>query len=308
MDTSEKKKLEFTQITLDDLQKIYKYTSKYGEGSCQHSPVSMWSLSEKYGDEYCIEDDVLYILRKNLCGDEYRVYLAPMGEGDKKEQFKRIMADAAAFGEKVKFISLTENCKNALEEIFPGEFVIEENIDLAEYMFTTKRMSTFSGNSLRKRRSEANTFWNIYGDRAQIKLITPDDFPEILQFEKKWIESKADKSYLYALRRESRMIDKQLQHFDELGLSGIVLRIDGVVQGFGYGGKLSDTFYDAIIEKGNREIPHIYKVLRQESVKQCAMECEYVNMEEDVGIEGLRALKNSYKPEYLLHKFIASYK
>ncbi|WP_026494452.1 DUF2156 domain-containing protein [Butyrivibrio sp. WCD3002] len=308
MNNSENNKLEFKQITLDDLQKIYKYTSRFGEGSCQHSPVSMWSLSEKYGDEYCIEDDVLYVLRRNLCGDEYRVYLAPMGEGDIKEHFKRIMTDAASYGEKVKFISLTEKCKDALIEAFPAEFTIEENIDLAEYMFTTKRMSTFSGNSLRKRRSEANTFWNIYGDRAHIKHITPEDFPEILKFEKKWIESKADKSYLYALRRESRMIDKQLQHFDELGLSGIVLRIDGVVQGFGYGGKLSDTFYDAIIEKGNREIPHIYKVLRLESVKQCAMDCEYVNMEEDVGIEGLRALKNSYKPEYLLHKFIASYK
>jgi hypothetical protein len=109
-----------------------------------------------------------------------------------------------------------------------------------------------------------------------------------------------------ALQRESRMIESQLMNFDKMHLSGIVLRIDGQVYGFGYGTKLNDTCYDAIAEKGDRSVPHLYKVLRQEAVKQCALDCIWVNVEEDLGIQGLRELKFAYHPEYLLRKFIAT--
>ena len=297
--------LSFSPVRLEDMERIYAYSSAYGEGSCQHSPVSMWSLSEKYGDEICIADDTLFVLRSNICDDEYRVYLAPLGD-DPEAGFDRILADAASYGRKVKFLTLTQHYADILSSTHPDDFEIEEDRDLAEYMYRTEKMAAFSGRSLRKRRSEANTFRNIYGDRASVRLIGPADHEDILKFEHEWLEQSSEDHDMEALHREARMIEKQLESFELLGLSGIVLRIDGVVRGFGYGVKLSDTHYDAVIEKGDRNVPHIYKVLRKESVRQCAMDCTYVNMEEDVGIPGLRALKLAYKPEYLLSKYIAT--
>lgn len=302
---SDKSALSFAPVELADIERVYPYTASYGEGSCQHSPVSMWSLAEKYGDEFCIEGDVLYILRKNLCDEEYRVYLAPLG-ADTETGFDRILADAKAHGQKVRFYTLTQHYADILASTHPDEFDIAEDRDLMEYMYRTERMAAFSGRSLRKRRSEANTFWNIYGDRASVRLIEQADHQDILEFENLWLEQSSEDHDMEALRREARMIGRQLDHFDELGLSGIVLRIDGAVHGFGYGVKLSDAHYDAVIEKGDRDVPHIYKVLRKESVRQCAMDCTYVNMEEDVGIPGLRTLKLAYKPEYLLSKYIAT--
>ncbi len=301
-------KLDFSPVEPENLKHIFEYTAAFGEGSCQHSPVSMWSLTEKYGDQFCIKDNVLYILRSKLCDDNYRVYLAPLGGGNLHDNFANIIADANAYGKKVKFLTLTEKYAKALEESFPGEFDIYADVNLDEYMYTTKRMSTFSGNKLKKRRSEVNTFWNIYGDRAKVKVIGPEDHEDLLKFGRDWLLNNTEEKDELALCREYRMIKKQILHYDILGLSGIILRIDGQVQGFGYGCRLSDTYYDAIAEKGNHEIPHIYKVLRQESVKQCAMDCTYVNMEEDLGIEGLRAVKHAYKPEFMLHKYIASKK
>ncbi len=101
------------------------------------------------------------------------------------------------------------------------------------------------------------------------------------------------------------MIRLQIDHFDELRLSGVILRIDGEIRGFCYGTCLGDT-YDVIVEKADRDIPHSYKVLRQESTRQCAQGCAWVNMEEDLGLPGLRALKNAYKPDHLLNKFIVT--
>lgn len=297
--------LVFTPVNLDAFDQVYRYTSVFGEGSCQHSACSMYSLAEKYGDAVCERDGVLYTLRSRLCDDDFRVYLAPMGHGNMKEAFLNIICDAAAHGKKAKFFSLTEKYANILKEELPDRFDIEEDRDLAEYIYRTEIMAAFSGRKLKKRRSEVNTFWNIYGNRASVTKIEPSDFPDILEFERKWLKKNKETHDMEALGREARMIEVQLSHFEELHLSGIVLRIDGVVSGFGYGTKLSDSYYDAIIEKGDRDVQNVYKVLRQESVKQCAMDCTYVNMEEDVGVPGLRALKYAYKPEFLLHKYIA---
>ncbi len=299
------KKLTFRKTELEDFEFIYKYTSRFGEGSCQHSFVSMYSMYEKYGDVICEEDHTLYVLRSNLCDQDYRVFLAPMGSGDRKATFQRILDDTAGQGKKVKFITLTERNALFLEEAFPGRFHISEEADLGEYIYRADKMATFSGRRLKKRRSEVNHFHTLYGSRASVKRITPADFDDLLAFEEWWTRTSMEDHDEKSLNREKRMIGFQLDHFDRLRLSGILVRIDGKVKGFGYGTKLSPSFYDAIIEKGDRSVPHIYRVLRSESVRQCAMDCTYVNMEEDLGIPGLRAVKHLYKPDFIIKKYIA---
>ena len=302
----DKSVLTFEPVTVADYDRIFPYTSAFGEGSCQHSPVSMVSQAEKYGDSVCIRDGFLYTLRSRLCDEAYRVYLAPLGEGDLRSAFGSVLADAAALGKKTKFVSLTERTAAALEEAYPGRFDCVEDRDLAEYMYPAQVMGAFSGHALMKRRREVHAFWRMYGTRAVVSRIRPEDAADVLSFEQKWLAQNKETHDMHALEREERMIEFQMTRFDTLRLSGVILRIDGAIAGFGYGTHLSSRFYDAIVEKGDRQVPNIYKVLRQESVRQCAMDCAYVNMEEDVGVPGLRALKYAYQPAYLLRKFIVT--
>ena len=299
--------LLFEPIRLEDTGRIYRYTSVYGEGSCQHSPVSMYSLWEKYEDCICERDGFLYTLRRRLCDETYRVYLAPLGGGDRRQAFETVFADAQKYGKKAKFLTLTETAAAVLEKEFPGRFNLWEDRNLAEYFYRAETMAGFLGGALKKRRVEAHTFWNRYGSRAVVGDLCAADFPEVLAFTRQWLEMNRETHDAHALEREERMIEKQLQHYDALGLSGVTVRIDGDLFGYGYGVKLSDRFYDAIAEKGDRRIPYIYRVLRMEATKRCAVPagCEFVNMEEDVGIPGLRALKNAYKPDFLLRKYVA---
>ena len=299
--------LLFQPVTPEDYDRIYPYTSAFGEGSCQHSPVSMFSLAEKYGDSVCIRDDTLFTLRKNLCDDTCRVYLAPLGD-DPVKAYGQILSDAAAYGKRVRFLTLTERAANALNAAYPDRFEFREDRDLAEYFYHAEIMAEFSGSALRKRRGEIHTFWHMYGERATVTPIGPADLNDILAFEHQWLEQNKETHDMHALEREARMIGLQTANFARLHLSGVVVRIDGEVKGFGYGTKLSEQVYDAIAEKGDREVPYIYRVLRQESVRQCAMDCAYVNMEEDVGVPGLRALKYAYRPAYLLRKLTATEK
>lgn len=300
--------LDFHFPELEEYDTVHPYLAEYGEGSCQHSFVTMYTLHEKYGDQICIQDSFVYTLRSHMCDDQYRVYLAPLGSGDREAAFRNILEDAHRFGKKAKFFSLTPSAAEFLQTHFPEQFDYQEDRDLAEYMYSTAVMSELSGSALVKRRREAHKFWSTYGDRATVKPITKQDHPEIIAFEVQWLQQNMEHHDTFALEREAKAIRQQLQYFDELHLSGVVLRLDEIVRGFGYGTPLSDTFYDALIEKADKDLLFPYRVLRMESVKQCAMSQTYVNMEEDVGVEGLRQLKLAYKPDYLLHKYVVTEK
>lgn len=295
--------LEFTPVGLEDYDRIYEKTSKYGEGSCQHSPVNMYSMQEKYGDSVCERDGFLYTLRSGLCDEDYRVYLAPFGGGDVRRGFQTIFADAAFYGKKVRFITLTEKYAKFLETEFPEKFDFEEDRNLAEYCYLSEKMSAFSGGELVTRRKEVRRFFREYGERTEISLLEQPDFPDIMDFEEDWLLENAQTHDSEVLEREARFIERHLEQYDSLKLSGIVLRIDGEVKGFCYGTKLSEDYYDGIIQKADRRIPNIYKVLTMELVKRCTGTCRYFNIEEDLGVPGLRTLKCAYHPDHLILKY-----
>lgn len=292
----------------DEYDLVYPYTSIHGNGSCQHSFVSMYALFEKYGDCICEEGGFLYTLRSHLCDEQYRTYLAPMGSGNLRSAFRNILDDAHRYGKKVRFITLTEEYARFAERAFPGAFTIQEDRDLAEYVYDAKKLSDFPGKEFKKRRQEVNKFWAAYGARASVTKMTAADIADVLAYEEEWVHQNSETHDASALEREARSAVKMLRHFEKFHIIGIVLRIDGRVRGFTFGTRLNDDVFDDLLEKGDRNILNINKILRMELAKQCALDYTYENLEEDLGIPGLRNMKMFYQPEFLLSKYVATEK
>lgn len=175
-----------------------------------------------------------------------------------------------------------------------------------EYLYDRERIATLSGHGLVTKRYESRAFWRRFGVRASVKPITLSDIEEIREFQALWLASKlADPDWIH-LTNENTTIGMSLSDFNALGLTGIVLRIDGVVRGFAYGCRLSPDCLDMVAEKGDRSILGIYSVLNQQFALCCGEGCRYLNWEEDVAVPGLRQAKLSYKPDILLQKYILS--
>ena len=296
----------FRNITIEDYELVWKYCSQYGENSCQHSFINMFTLYEKYGSRICAEGDFLYVLRGHLCTERERVYLFPMGGGDAREAVERILEDAHAHNAKARFETVTEEKAAWLEREFPDVFRITENRDLAEYLHLSENLAYLPGKPFASKRYDANLFRRRYQGRMSETVITKGDIDEILSFERKWLGENRESHDQQALELEYREIELQLKYFDELKISGLIVQIDGVTQGFVYGAPISGSCYDVLIEKGNREYNDIYRILHQDIVRLCAMDYKYINREEDVGVEGLRKAKMSYRPDILLKKYIAT--
>ncbi|NLM50794.1 MAG: DUF2156 domain-containing protein, partial [Clostridiaceae bacterium] len=59
------------------------------------------------------------------------------------------------------------------------------------------------------------------------------------------------------------------------------------------------------IEKANTDFQGSYAAINQMFVKNEWAHLKYINREEDMGIEGLRRAKMSYRPIYILDKYEA---
>ncbi|MDR0948397.1 MAG: phosphatidylglycerol lysyltransferase domain-containing protein [Lachnospiraceae bacterium] len=300
----EKTKLDFQPLTLSHQAMIDTYMFQYGENSCQHSFASMFSFNVKYGYAVCEEGGWLYICREKLCSEQYRVYFMPMGQGNLAMALQRLHADACSYGAKVKLETVTENMKNRIMTLLPDAFVAEELRDYAEYIYTADKLANLAGSNMASKRHDVSSFWRDYANRVTIKEMTGDTAKETLAYQNYWLETRLEQEDSVQLELENEAILLGLQNFDKLNLSGILLYVDDILRGYAYGQKLSPDCYDVIIEKGDREIDNIYRILNMELIRRCCMEFTYINREEDLGVPGLRKAKLSYKPDILLKKYV----
>ena len=302
--------LEFKKVTLEDKDLLTPYFRKYGASSCQHSMYLMIGLSMKYGDEFAIENDILYIHRSLLDTEGVRVYLAPLGafsfESLSDSPIEVLLSDAAAYGAKLSFMTVTEEVKNGLEKIAPGRFSYEKSEDYAEYMYLTENLSVLSGKELAAKRNRVRAFYSTYEGKIRIEDICESNIADVIIFQKYWIEDRLAEGYDEMLARENEAIKYYLSHYDELEFKGIVVYIKGTVVGYAAGIALNDDCIDEVIEKGRKDIVGIYQLLCNEFAILCGKGYTWINREEDLGIEGLRTAKRSYHPSRMLEKYIVT--
>jgi len=298
--------LNFRSVEFSDQALVNSYMSRYGGSSCQHSFVSLFTLSEKYGSKICEQDGFLYVLREKLCSPGKRVYLAPMGGGDLKAAYSTLLDDAAAHQCRAVFETVTYEQLTFLREHFPGRFCYTELRDYAEYIFSTKSLCAMAGRRFANKRNEIRSILRTYGDRLEYRLLTSADTDAVLSFSQKWLERNGSVHDAAALTLERKIMQKQLDHFDALSLQGMAIYLDGEMIAFAYGFPLNDQCFDGLVEKASYDIPNLYKLLNWKMSCLCAAPYPYYNWEEDVGFPGLRFAKMEYFPVLLLRKYVVS--
>ncbi|WP_230982638.1 DUF2156 domain-containing protein [Flavonifractor plautii] len=141
--------------------------------------------------------------------------------------------------------------------------------------------------------------------------ITPATLPECLEMDKEW--------YRRSLQREGDAEERDLgdegialrtamEHYEELGLEGGLIRVYGEVVAFTIGDRLSADTYDVHFEKAYGELQGAYAMINREFarwVRARHPEIRYLNREDDMGVEGLRKAKQSYYPDLMVEKHTA---
>jgi len=108
------------------------------------------------------------------------------------------------------------------------------------------------------------------------------------------------------MQAENFAVEQALTYFAKLELSGALIRVDGKIEAFAVGEALSEDTAVIHIEKANPEIVGLYQMINREFLRNAWANMTYVNREEDMGIPGLRAAKQSYRPIRMVEKYRAT--
>ncbi len=300
--------LDFKDISIDMKPIVDRYGFKYGKGSCQHSFASSFCLQNKYHDKFVEKNDFLYTFRSGISDEKERVYLFPLGNLENENGIKKaiieILDDAHKNNSKVLFKTINETEKDVLYKYFSDKFNIEDTRDYYEYIYNTSDLAKLAGTTFQQKRNAINKLIKTYGESLVIKKIEDDDIDKIKKFYYKWIE-KVDDYHRSYIKTEVTEFDLAIENYKILELLGIVIYVDNEVIGFNFGSKVSDDTYDGMIQKGNISYRGIYELLNNRTAKEFASEIQYMNFEEDLGVEGLRKAKLIYNPIFLMKKYIA---
>ncbi len=294
--------MHFEPVTMSMKPQIDAITKEWGEGSCQHSFVTFFALQEKYGDSVCLENGTLYISRDHLSDGRIRTCLMPMGPADTKETVSRLLEDTHERGLKLRLFPITKKSAKAIKEAFPNSFRIYPERRWAEYLYYSRKLVELEGSALAGKRRSIRLFYRDLPGKAEVFPLVPEMIKDIDEFHARWLIENQATHDADVLERELRSERRILSHMEELGITGFVVTVGGMIRGYCFGSTLSPDVYDAIIMKGDRGIRHLYAFMYQE-LGRLGSRCTYINFEEDLGVPGLRECKLSYHPDRMLYKY-----
>lgn len=271
--------IQFKRAELEDKEIISHYFRHHTSRSCERTFANVYLWSRQYPVKWAV-----------------------VGEAaDVRRAIEWLMECCKGRGLPFQMYNLTPEHFAQLEEWYPGRFQIAYDRDSADYVYESEKLATLSGKKLHSKRNHINKFKALYDGRWSYEAITPQNAEECFQMALKWREQNGCEDDPEK-RGEICVTMNALRLFEELELTGGILRIDGEVVAFTIGEPIcSDTFV-VHIEKAFADVEGAYPMINQQFVEHECREYLYVNREEDTGAEGLRKAKLSYRPVFMVEK------
>lgn len=294
--------LSFQPITLEARSVILPFTRASHSQICDLSFANLYGWSLKYATSYAIADDQLFI-RFSSPHRTHPAYLLPLSRegGCISSGINRLVEEALAGGYPLVLMGITPPCRERLDALCPDAFTFLEDEGSADYIYLREKLVSLSGKSLQPKRNHVNKFERLYPDYVYEPL-SEANLADCLAIEERWLDQHGAEE---DEEQEREVIARLLRDFTALQLSGGLLRVGGEVVAFTLGSPINADTFDVHIEKANRDYEGAYAMINRCFAATIPEEYTYINREEDLGIEGLRKAKLSYKPELVLPKIAA---
>lgn len=294
--------LDFKKPEITDKQWVNDCLAHANSMNCEYTFGNLFIWSSAYSTEICRYKDFL-ICRWGK--DDDINYSLPLGEGDFTDAVSAIIEYAKSNGETPVIYGITEGYLGLMQEAFTGKFTYKYDEGNNDYIYSTEKMASLSGKKYHGKRNHITNFKKNNPDWS-FEKISKDNIDECLALHSKWIENKDPDDEDYSWEFEA--VKKAFEYFDELDMVGGLIRVNGEVIAYTLGEpQMNGHCFVSHFEKAPADMIGAYPIINQEFTKNCLMQYEYVNREEDLGIEGLRKAKQSYHPEIWLEKCTAIY-
>jgi hypothetical protein len=289
--------LDFRRPVLSDRERIEAFVQESGQIGCDITFTNTYLWREHYDIRVAFTDDSYF--KSYYVGDRPMGYAFPMTRGDIRDAIELIRADAAERGI-APLIGLLNDTNAALvKELYGDRVTIRNDRDSFDYLYERSNLAHLSGKKFHAKRNHISRFFREHED-SSVEEICERNFDDVLSVTERWSARQESDS------GELDIIRDALDHFDELGMFGLLLYVEGRPVAMTLGSRVNDEVCDVNFEKAV-EIDSAYAVINNEFAKRYDT-FAYLNREEDMGLDGLRKSKLSYHPDILLRKSSAIFK
>lgn len=285
--------LHFRSITLEDKPLLESFLQNSKEVSCENTFVNLYVWQKAYNNKIAIMGDTLFI-RYGEKGDEN--YRLPIG-GDLEEGLKAITQHCGGYP--VFWNPINEDFSR-LPQWFTEKYDILPARDSFDYIYLTTDLAELSGKKYHSKRNHISAFSKKYDWRYE--EITTENAEKIMDCAKEWYSQNAERLDRFALC-EQEGINTVLQNLKSLEVTGGAIFIGEKAVAFTLGTPINENIFDIFAEKALPEFSGAYAVINNEFAKRLTA-YKYLNREDDMGLEGLRRAKLSYRPNVLLEKYV----
>lgn len=258
----------------------------------EYSFANLYLFRDKH-DYYLITDNEnLFLSGITYDGKTFLMPLCDLSEAGNEAYFTKLIEKAADYD---MIYPIPENWLDK----FPSDtFEVSYIDDDSDYLYETDTFVSYSGRKLHAKRNLVAQFLRYY--KVEILPLNEKNAPLAIEVLNKWqSESGSDKE-----QTDFIPCLEALRNIETLNQNGQIFLIDGVPKGFVFGERYNKEYCVIHFAKADSRVKGIYQymfsVFAQNNKE---MQCRFINLEQDLGKEGLRTTKKSYHPIKMLHKY-----
>ena len=286
---------DFKRIALDDKSVFDKYYAKYPPVHSDNLFTTMISWMEYSNYHYAVVDENIVIMTEL----DNKIRLRPPSGKQNVDLLKQVLTLAVREGSDEPFGVVDTKMKEWISKEFP-RLKFFEHRDYFDYVYLASDLANLPGTNYAKIRNRLNKFKKNY--EYTTEMISEENMDEVNEFLKRWCLWKDCESDI-VLENERKAIVYSMAYFFDLGLSGLVIRINGNIEALAVYEKMNPDTAVVHYEKGSPYFDGIYKAINMETAKILQKDFMFINREEDMGIPGLRQAKLSYRPHHMVEVF-----
>jgi len=203
--------------------------------------------------------------------------------------------------------NISDSVLNPIAEKLPEQgILIEEDRNNFDYLYLRNDLAELAGKKYHKKKNHVNNFKSTYSNYEQ-RQMTQALIPDAVEILDRWRQDAiarnsetgskgSDADYIAA--------KEALDLFDSLALKGSIFYIDGKPAAWCLGESIARGRMFAIhFEKAVDEYKGIYQFLNQAFAESLPRFFKLINREQDLGSEGLRQAKMTYRPCGFVKKY-----
>jgi hypothetical protein len=294
---------KFKKIEITDQKEIEDFTKDYPP----YSDFNFISL-------FCWDVDGkrrISMLNGNLvvrstCDVSGKEFLSFLGTNEVPKTIKELFKYAKKEGLKQELKMIPQETTNLCSD--PSLSVkIEEDRDSFDYVYKVGELCEMSGRSYGSVRKNAKKFEAQYGEICRIETMSLDTKEHKEYITKIW-EKWGTIKELYSQREEQALV-RLLNSAPTFNLRGIIIFVDDEPVAFSISQIIDKENAIGHFAKVNYNFSGAFSFLISNTAKALQRnDCVFLNMEEDLGLPGLRRAKELYRPSFLIKKFTVSSK